>query len=141
MPDNFQIQPIKIIIVYVALKRDRYMRPKPDDRIHKTIWWILLPEDRVNRKPDELIIYPVYHVHIVETMRLLWSKLDRILGSRQYYLVLCFFAFSVLCRLVFYLFGPLDSVYNTSSMIEKNRNFKIKTNKNTIAQIKITETG
>ena len=49
-------------------------------------------------------------------------KLDRILGTTQYYSVFCFFIFLVFQsyvffgHLAFYLFGPLDSVYWTSSL-------------------------
>ena len=44
------------------LKRDRYIRPKPDDRINKNhMTKYKEPENQINRKPDDQIICPVYH--------------------------------------------------------------------------------
>ena len=99
---------------------DRPIWPKPDD-------WI----NRINRKLDHRIYLPsifLVRVKAVNLSKLTRSKLDWILGSKQYFRSYGFFSPTVIFiylfgYLVFYLYGPLDLVYWTSLDILRLKNF------------------
>ena len=117
-PSSVKICPWKITKIFLgSIVKLQYnygkervgdIRPKPDNRINK------------NQMTE--YFWP-YHPININTSKLTKCRLDRILGTKQYFRSMFFFGFSVLWSFLFIywviwfsiLFGPLDLVYWTSS--------------------------